>query len=63
MGGSIHFNKQSKRWVISVYWEKKRYFFWKHPVTSEPFWHEKQAEKQLMRIRTEIDEGYFNPRT
>ncbi len=32
-------------------------------VTSvEPFWARKSAERQLCKIRTEIDEGYFNPK-
>ena len=62
MKGSVHFNKKSKRQVISVYWEEKRYRFWIHPNTGEPFWAKKSAEKQLNRIRTEIDEGYFNPK-
>ncbi|MFC1552021.1 tyrosine-type recombinase/integrase [Candidatus Latescibacterota bacterium] len=62
MKGSVHYNKKSKRWVISVYWEEKRYRFWRHPNTGEPFWAKKSAEKQLNRIRTEVDEGYFNPK-
>jgi integrase len=32
-----------------------------NPLTGEPFWAKKNAEKQLNRIRTEVDEGYFNP--
>jgi len=62
MKGSTHYNKKSKRWFISVYWDGERHYIWNHPVTGEPFWHQKSAEKQLDRIRTEIDEGYFNPK-
>ncbi|MBT7628761.1 MAG: tyrosine-type recombinase/integrase [Desulfobacula sp.] len=61
MGGSVVFDKKSKRYLISIYWEGKRYRVFRHPVTGEPFWHEKSADKQLNKIRTEIDEGYFNP--
>lgn len=62
MGGSIHFDKQSKRWFISVYWEGKRYRIFRHPVTQEPFHAEKSAEKILDRIRSEIDYGEFFPK-
>lgn len=61
MSGSVVYDKRSKRWWISIYWEKKRYRIFRHPVTQEPFWAKKSAEKQLYKIRTEIDEGYFNP--
>ena len=62
MKGSVHYDKKAKRWLISVYWEGKQYRFWRHPLTSEPFWSRKSADKQLNRIRTEIDENYFNPK-
>ena len=45
MGGSVHFDKGSKRWFISIYWEGKRYKIFKHPVTQEPSHAEKSAEK------------------
>ena len=62
MKGSVHYDKKAKRWFVSVYWEGKHYRFWRHPQTHEPFWARKSAEKQLNRIRTEIDENYFNPK-
>jgi integrase len=62
MKGSVHYDKKAKRWLISVYWEGKQYRFWRHPLTREPFWAKKSAIKQLNRIRTEIDENYFNPK-
>ena len=62
MKGSIHYDKKSKRWFISIYWERKQYKFFRHPNTGEPFWSRKGAEKQLNRIRAEIYEGYFNPK-
>lgn len=68
MKGSVHFDKKAKRYFISIYWKSpseakaKRYRIFKHPMTGEPFWHEKSAEKQLNRIRTEIDDGTFNPK-
>lgn len=61
MSGSVVYDKKSKRYWISIYWQTKRYRIFRHPITQEPFWHEKNAEKQLSKIRTEIDEGYFNP--
>lgn len=63
MGGSVHFDKQSKRWFISIYWESKRYKIFRHPVTQEPFHAEKSAEKILDRIRSEIDYGEFYPKS
>jgi len=61
MGGSVHLDKKSKRHFISIYWQGERYKIFKHPVTQEPFFAEKSAEKQLGKIRTEIDMGEFNP--
>ncbi|MFC1551906.1 tyrosine-type recombinase/integrase [Candidatus Latescibacterota bacterium] len=63
MKGSVHQRKNSKkpRWFVSIYWQSKRYKIRKHPITGEPFTSRESAEKQLGRIRTEIDEGYFNP--
>lgn len=62
MGGSVHYDRQSKRWFISVYWEGNRYKIFRHPVTQEPFLAEKSAEKILDRIRSEIDYGEFFPK-
>lgn len=62
MKGSVHYDKKAKRWLISIYWEGKQVRIWRHPLTREPFWSKKSAEKQLNRIRTEIDENYFNPK-
>ncbi len=62
MKGSCHYDKKAKRWFIQVYWEGEKHRFWKHPATGEPFWAKQSAEKQLNRIRTEIDEGTFNPK-
>ena len=61
MKGSCHHDKKAKRWFVQIYWEGQKHRFWKHPQTGEPFWAKKSAEKQLNRIRTEVDEGYFNP--
>ena len=62
MKGSVHYDKKAKRWPISVYLKGMKSRFWRHPLTGEPFWHRKNAEKQLNRIRTEINENYFNPK-
>jgi integrase len=63
MGGSMHFDKRAQRYFISIYWEGKRYRIYKNPVSGEPFWHKKSAEKHLMKLRTEVDEGTFQPKT
>ena len=62
MKGSCHYDKRAKRWFIQIYWGGEKHRFWKHPTTGEPFWVRKSAEKQLYRIRTEIDDGTFNPK-
>jgi len=62
MKGSCHYDKKAKRWFVQIYWEGLKHRFWKHPQTGEPFWARKSANKQLNRIRTEVDEGYFNPK-
>lgn len=60
MGGSKHFNAKSKRWFISVYWQKKQFTIWRY--NGDPIWHEKTADKLLGKIRGEVDDGTFNPR-
>lgn len=60
MGGSVH--PHNKNWMISVYWEGKRYRIMRHPITREPFYSQRAAEKQLAKIRCEIDECTFSPR-
>jgi len=60
MGGSINFHKPAGRWYVQVYWQGQRVKIWRYK--EEPIWHEKTAEKLLDRIRTEIDDGTFNPR-
>lgn len=62
MKGSCHLDKRATRWFVQIYWEGEKYRFWKHPQTGEPFWSKQSAEKQLNRIRVEVDEGYFNPK-
>lgn len=62
MKGSVHFDKNSNRFFISIYWQGQRHKIFKHPITREPFWSKKSAEKQLNRIRTEVDDGTFNPK-
>lgn len=61
MGGSIH--RHHNNWLISVYWEGERYRITRHPITREPFYSVKSAEKQLDKIRCEIDEATFNPKS
>ena len=61
MGGSINFHKPAGRWYVQVYWQTKRYKIWQY--NGEPIWHEKTADKLLNKIRAEIDEGSFQPKT
>ena len=61
MGGSCHYSKTSKRWFVSIYWNKVRYRIFKY--NGEPIYHEKTAQKLLNKIRAEIDDGLFNPST
>ncbi len=62
MGGSVIYDQNARRYYISIYWQGKRYKIFKHPLTGDPFFDKRSAEKQLGKIRTEIDEGYFQPK-
>jgi len=61
MGGSTQYHKPAKRWYVQVYWEGKRYKIWNY--NGDPIWHEKTAQKLLNKIRAEIDDGTFQPKT
>jgi integrase len=61
MKGSLHFDKNSKRYFVSVYWEGKRYRIFNY--NGDPIYHEKTAAKLLNKIRAEIDDGVFQPRS
>ena len=61
MGGSIILHKPAGRWYVQIYWQGTRYKIWKY--NGDPIWHEKPAEKLLSKIRAEIDEGTFQPRS
>jgi len=61
MGGSYQLHKPAGRWYIQIYWQGKRYKIWKY--NGDPIWHENTAKKLLNKIRTEIDEGAFQPKT
>ncbi|MGA1841556.1 MAG: tyrosine-type recombinase/integrase [bacterium] len=63
MGGSIIKDRRDNKWCISVYWEGKRYRIYRHPITREPFYSKQSAQKQLDKIRCEVDEGSFNPKS
>lgn len=62
MAGSVHWHTPAKRYYIQVYWEGKRIKIWKHPVSLEPFFNKRSAQKQLARIQTEIDDKEFTPK-
>ena len=61
MKGSFHFDKKANRYYVSVYWEGKRYRIFNY--NGDPVYHEKTAEKLLNKIRAEIDDGVFQPRS
>ena len=62
MGGSIQYDKRSRRFYIDVYWDKQHHKIWSNPNTGEKFYDKRQANKLLGRIQTEVDEGDFHPR-
>ena len=62
MKGSVQYDKHSKRYYIALYWEKNAYRFFNHKDTGDPFWSKQSAEKQLGRLRSEVDSGEFNPK-
>ncbi|MCE5262341.1 MAG: tyrosine-type recombinase/integrase [Deltaproteobacteria bacterium] len=61
MKGSFHFDKKANRYYVSVYWEGKRYRIFNY--NGDPIYHEKTAEKLLNKIRAEIDDSVFQPRS
>ena len=61
MKGSFHFDQRANRYYISVYWQGKRYRIFNY--NGDPIYHEKTAEKLLNKIRAEIDDGVFQPRS
>lgn len=62
MGGSVHYDKTGNRWFISIYWEKKRYKFYRNPETFDSFDSKKLAAKWLGVLQGEVTRGEFNPR-
>ena len=62
MKGSLHYDKKSKRYYIALCWEGDRYRFFRHKISGDPLWSKQSAEKQLGKLRTEVDEGIFNPK-
>jgi len=61
MGGSYHFDKKGRRWFVSVYWQGKHHRIFRY--NGDPIWSEKTAEKLLSKIRAEIDQGTFQPKS
>jgi integrase len=61
MKGSYHFNGQARRFYVQVYWQGKRYQIWRY--NGDPIWHEKTAIKLLNKIRSEIDDNTFIPKS
>ena len=59
--GSIHFDKKGRRWLVSIYWEKKRYRIFQYK--GDPIWAEKTARKLLGIIQGEIEDKTFHPKT
>ena len=61
MKGSYHYDSKANRYFVSVYWQGKRYRIFNY--NGEPIYHEKTADKLLSKIRAEIDDGVFQPRS
>jgi hypothetical protein len=61
MGGSYHFDKKGRRWFVSVYWQGKHHRIYRY--NGDPIWSEKTAQKLLNKIRAEIDQGTFQPKS
>ena len=61
MKGSYHYDEKAHRYFVSVYWQGKRYRIFNY--NGEPIYHEKTADKLLSKIRAEIDDGVFQPRS
>jgi hypothetical protein len=53
MKGSVQFHKPAARYYISWYPVK----IWKNPITREPFWHKRNAEKILDKMRCGEEAG------
>ena len=62
MGGSYHYDKNSRRWFFQIYWEGKPYRVWRNPETGQPYFSKQSAIKQLSLARDQVDRGIFNPK-
>lgn len=61
MKGSYHFDSKSNRYLVSIYWRGHRYKIFSY--NGDPIYHAKTAEKLLNKIRAEIDDGIFQPKS
>jgi len=61
MKGSYYFDKNASRYFVQIYWRNKRYKIYNY--NNDPIYHEKTAEKLLNKIRAEIDDGIFQPKS
>lgn len=57
MRGSVHFDKKSKRWRISIYSDGKLYHVYRDPATGTRFYSREHAEKILGAMRHDADEN------
>ena len=60
MKGSYYFDPKAKRYCVQIYWEGRRYRIFNY--NGDPIWHEKTAIKLLNKIRSEVDENFFEPK-
>jgi len=62
MSGTVIYHKSARRYYIQLYWEGVKIRIWRHPLSYDPFFDERSAQKQLHRIQTEIDDHEFDPK-
>ena len=61
MKGSYHWHEPAQRYYISIFHEGDRFKIWRY--NGDPIYHEKTANKLLNKIRAEIDDGVFLPKS
>ncbi len=61
MQGHVYYDKKSKRWYIQIYWQGKKYAFYRESIEGKKFFSKEDAEYTLNKIRAEIENKSFNP--
>lgn len=58
--GSWHYNAKSKRWFVSIYWNRKQETFWAK-LDGSKLSSESNAIELWLQINKEVEDGTFNP--